>query len=161
MMTAEDDDAERITSIGLYRYAGSYSGCANALAHVKPKGVTHLDEPISFFYHSIELYLKVYLRLKGHTAKELASRKFGHNFGAPTGRAEELGLVLNKSDKAVLEFMRDTDAVPRARYIKVGAASRVAHQALLRTSRCLRQSVGEALLEAGESVRGIAPRSRR
>jgi hypothetical protein len=55
-MTAEDDDAERTTSIGLYNYAGSYSRCANNLARVKPKGVTHPDEPIDFlFYHSIEL----------------------------------------------------------------------------------------------------------
>jgi hypothetical protein len=160
-MTAEDDDAERTTSIGLYNYAGSYSGCAHALARVKPRGVTHPDEPINFlFYHSIELYLKAYLRFKGHTPKELASRKFWHDFGALTERAVELGLILNENDKTVLEFMRDTDAVLRARYIKVGAARRMAHLVLLRASRSLRQSVGEALLEAGEPVRGIAPRPR-
>lgn len=161
-MTADNDDAQRTTSIGFYDYAGSYLGCANALAHVKPKGVTHPDEPINFlFYHSIELYLKAYLRLKGYTPKALASREFGHKFGVLTERAVELGLVLNENDKAVLEFMRDTDAVLRARYIKLGATQRVAHQVLLRASRSLRQSVGEALLEAGEPVRGIAARSGR
>ncbi len=55
-------------------------------------------------------------------------------FGALTDQAEELGLVPNVSDRAVLEFMRDTDAALRTLYLKVGAPRHVAHQVLLYAS---------------------------
>ncbi len=85
-----EDEAKRTTCIGLFNYAESYFRSARALDANKPK-VTHPDAPVNFlFYHAIELYLKAYLRLKGLTPRELASRKYGHSVAALSKRASEL-----------------------------------------------------------------------
>lgn len=153
----EKDDNERTTSIGLFNYAESFWRSARVLNANRPK-VTHPDEPVNFlYYHAIELYLKAFLRLHGHTPRELAGRKFGHDVGAISKRAVELGLFLADEDKEVLFVMESTDAVIRSRYIKVGHFRRPTHGALDRTCKSLRQSIGEALLEKGQSVHGITP----
>jgi HEPN domain-containing protein len=112
------DEAARTTPIGLIHYANSYWMSARVLNANRPK-VTHPDEPVNFlFYQAVELFLKAFLLLHGHSARELASRKFGHDFSALGERAEALGLFLMDEDKDVLLLMGTTDAVIRSRYIK-------------------------------------------
>lgn len=150
-----EDEAKRTTCMGLFNYAETYFRSARALNANKPK-VTHPDDPVNFlFYHAIELYLKAYLRLKGHTPRELAGRKFGHSVGALSKRASELGQFLMDEDKEVLQSMEHDDAVIRSRYIKVGAFRRPTHGALDRTCKSFRQTIGEELLADGQPVRGI------
>jgi hypothetical protein len=149
------DETDRTTRFGLFNYAESYWRSARALNANRLK-VSHPDEPVNFlYYHAIELYLKAFLRLHGHEPRELGSKSFGHSFGRMQRRAVDLGLFLADEDIEVLSVMENTDAVIRSRYIKIGAFTRPTHGALDRTCKSLRQSIGEALLESGDPVRGI------
>jgi hypothetical protein len=149
------DEAARTTPIGLFHYANSYWMSARVLNANRPK-VTHPDEPVNFlFYQAVELFLKAFLRLHGHSARELASRKYGHNFHALGERAEALGLFLMDEDHEVLHLMGTTDAVIRSRYIKTGSFRRPTHGALDRTCKSLWESVGSELKRQGFPVRGF------
>jgi HEPN domain-containing protein len=139
------DEIDRTSPAGLFNTADSYWRAAVALGRAKVKS-THPDKPISFlYYHAIELYLKAFLRMHGHTADELASRKFGHRTGVIAKRAAELGIKFDEEDVEVLAMMASTDAVIRSRYIETGFFRWPAHQALNRTCKSLRDLIGTAL----------------
>jgi hypothetical protein len=130
---------------------------ARVLRANKPKA-THPDDPVNLlYYQAIELYLKAFLRLHGHTAKALASRKFGHDFGKLADSAAGSGLRLKAKDKLAFHFLTDTDAVANARYIKTGFARRLTNDRLDQLCRSLRHRVGNALKAKGEPVRWILP----
>jgi hypothetical protein len=59
------NDDDRSTPLGLFNYARSYWQSAVLLHHARAK-VTHPDAPVTLLLaHAIELYLKVFLRLRG------------------------------------------------------------------------------------------------
>lgn len=147
------DDDERTNSIGLYHCAVSYHEGARALAKVRTTA-TRPDSPI---YHAIELFLKSYLRLRGVSVADLASRRFGHRADRLGRRAAELGLVLRDEDMEVLRMMAETDIVIRTRYIRTGYFSAPSLQAVDRTCQSLRVSVCEAIKETGTFVRPLKP----
>jgi hypothetical protein len=96
-----DVDA-RTTPIGLFNFAETYWLSAKALKAAQVKGVTHRAFPVFFlYYHAIELYLKAYLRLHGHTTKQLSSKKFGHDALALSDRAREFGLPIRPKERVV------------------------------------------------------------
>ena len=131
----------RTTPLGLYNYACSYHQAARALRKMKFP-TTHPGSPVSFLYfHAIELFLKSFLRLHGHTTEELSSRKFGHDYGRMRDRAVELGLDLMDEDCVVLDHLEHTDVVIRARYLKTGYYEEPTLKALERTAKSLRESV--------------------
>lgn len=149
-----DEEAEkRTTPLGLFNFAESYWIGAHALNDAKIKS-THSDSPVSFlYYHAIELYLKSFLRFHGHTVAELASRKFGHSSRQLKKRATQLGLTFDDEDAEVLRLMSKTDAVIRSRYLQTGFFRWPSPEALDRTCRSLRVSVGAALRDGGIHVR--------
>lgn len=153
--TREQDEDARTTPMGLFNYAESYWRAARALKKAKLK-TTHPDSPISFlYYHAVELYLKSFLRFHDHTAKELRNRNFGHDITRLTDRAAKLDLPFMDEDNDVFMLMAETDAVIRSRYIQTGAFRVPTPDALDRTCKSLRESVGEVLIKAGLPVRGI------
>lgn len=155
MSTQEIDEEEekRTTPLGLFNFAESYWAAARTLDDKKLKS-THPDSPVSFlYYHAIELYLKSFLRFHGHTVAELASRKFGHSSRRLKKRAEQLGLTFDDEDAEVLRLMSKTDAVIRSRYLRTGFFRWPAPEALDRTCRNLRTSIGTALRQGGTHVR--------
>ena len=88
---------DRTTSIGLFNYARSYWQSAEYLNSAK-LDVSHKEAPVTFlFYHSIELYLKSFLRLQNLSVKKL--RDIGH-------KVDQLS---NAAVRTVLLFI-DTDA---------------------------------------------------
>ena len=96
-----DVDA-RTTPVGLFNFAETYWLSAKALKAAEVKGVTHRAYPVYFlYYHAIELYLKAYLRLHGHGVVELSSKKFGHDAGALSKRARELGLPVKPKERTL------------------------------------------------------------
>jgi hypothetical protein len=89
--TTTDEDI-RSSPLGFFNVAESYWAGAAALERAELQ-TTHPNSPISFlYYHAIELYLKAFLRLHGHSAKELRGKKFGHNTCCLSERAVALGL---------------------------------------------------------------------
>lgn len=146
------DDA-RTSPLGFFNVAESYWTAAVALEKAKLE-TTHPTSPISFlYYHAIELYLKAFLRMHGHSAKELRGRKFGHRTCCLSERAAVIGLHLDDEDLQVFSLMACTDAVIRSRYIETGYFRWPAPEALNRTCKSLRQSVGQALKKANIPVR--------
>jgi hypothetical protein len=85
-MFQKSDEDSRSNPLGFFNLAESYWSAAGALENAKLK-TTHPNSPISFlYYHAIELYLKAFLRLHGHSAKELRSKKFTALVAFPKGR---------------------------------------------------------------------------
>ena len=71
------DNADDLTTpIGLFNYAHSYFASAKKLSESEPK-CTHPSAPINYlFAHSIELYLKSFLRQQNITVEKL--KEFSH-----------------------------------------------------------------------------------
>jgi hypothetical protein len=152
-MFQKSDEDSRSSPLGFFNLAESYWRAAGALENAKLR-TTHPNSPISFlYYHAIELYLKAFLRLHGHSAKELRSKKFGHRTCCLSERAANLGLRFNNGEAEVFSLMSCTDAVIRSRYIETGYFRWPAPERLDRTCKSLRQSVGEELKKANLAVR--------
>ena len=142
-----------MVAVRIFNVAESYWKAAVALEKAKVDS-THPDSPIRFlYYHAIELYLKSFLRLHGHSASELRGKKFGHMTCCLYERAAELGLISDDEDLRIISLMATTDAIIRSRYIEVGFFRWPRIGGLMRTCESLRQSVGQALKESGLVVR--------
>jgi hypothetical protein len=96
------------------------------------------------YYHAIELYLKAFLRQKGHSVAEL-SAKFGHKTDKLGARAKECGLAFDDEDEGVFTTMGNTDAVIRSRYIRTGPATWPTFEALDATCEHLHHQVAVTL----------------
>lgn len=145
------DDNDRTNSMGLFNTAEAYWKSAGALAAAKVK-VGHSDKPVqTLYYHAIELYLKALLRQ--HYSVDDLSKRFGHKIGRMTEEAEKHGLFIMDEDREVFALMRDTDVVIRARYIRRGQSTHHPPEALSRTCKSLRVSVGKLLRKAQVMVR--------
>lgn len=108
---------DRTTALGLFHFAHSYAVSAGGLATLS-LSATHPDAPIRYLYsHSIELYLKSFLRLKGLTVSELRSRKYGHDMEKLLARSIELGLAITKVQEKQIGILNDS---VRDRYIEMG-----------------------------------------
>jgi hypothetical protein len=138
-MIEPTDDDERTNSLGLFNTAEAYRLSAMAL----PIRHGHADKPPRFLYcHALELYLKALLRQKHSMA---TVRKLGHRIKLLVREAETLGLVVGDDDRAVLEFIDDTDAIIDSRYIRTGTKRLATLEALRHTCKNIRNGVGTIL----------------
>ena len=149
-MTSDADD--RTTAIGLYNYACSYHSAAQALSKATFKA-THKEAPTSFLYfHAIELFLKAYLRIHGHSVREIKGT-FGHSIERMRKRAKHLGFDFMDEDSDVLTLMEDSDIVIGSRYIRTGYKDVPTIEALERTAKSFRETTHDAARSAGLMVR--------
>lgn len=112
------DEESRTTAMGLYNTACSYHLAARELEKLDLGG-THPAMPVRLLYfHTIELFLKSFLRLT-HSVAQLSSRDFGHKLPALAKAAMDNKLFITKKDLAVI-IVCDLDLVFGARYIKTG-----------------------------------------
>lgn len=113
-----NEDNERTTATGLFNYAVSYQESAKLLARTKIKGITHPDSPIEFLYvHSIELFLKAYLRLSYDVSKITSIR---HNFKKLVAVSVKQGMAISDSDRKILELIHTHNLNLNTRYITTG-----------------------------------------
>lgn len=150
----EEDENNRTTPLGLFNTAESYWRAAARLHKAKLR-TTHPDSPVSFlYYHAIELYLKSFLRLHGHSAKELRT-KYSHKLCCLSERAAELGLFFDDEDLKVfsLTTLPGEDPIMRARYIKTGSFHWPSVQALHGVCKTIRESIGDEMKKKGVRVR--------
>jgi len=142
---------DRTTDVGLYHFALSYRHAADELARRPAKG-THPHAPIrSLYHHSIELFLKAYLRLYGAEVAEL--EKIGHRFGPLLARCRSAGLTPDDEDVEVINMLGCSDAWTRARYIETGKFHWPTVEALARTAKSLAGLSRAAFKAAGKPVR--------
>jgi len=150
------DKNDRSSPLGLYNVADSYWAAASFLMNHNLES-THRDSPIYFlFYHSIELFLKSYLRLNGISISDLANpKKYGHRVCCLVEKATEFGLRFGDEEFQVFSLMTTTDAVIRSRYFERGFYRWPTHEALNRTCKGLSELVGDAFRKTGTDVRMI------
>ncbi len=147
---SELTDDDRTTALGLLNYARSYRASADHLLNARLK-VPHPHAPTTFlYYHSIELYLKAYLRSQGLTVAQL--RQVSHNISKLAGEVQSRGFVLDDEDKEVLQAMSEADNIIRSRYIQTGTFTRPEEEALSRTCTALDQQVAKALVKSGTAI---------
>ena len=142
------------TPLAWFNLAHAYLHDAAVLkAAPKPSGGFY-EEPVRFLYfHSIELFLKAYLRLQGIEESELGRQPYSHSLTNLADAAERRGLVIGKRVRLVCDAARDFDKPTEARYIKTGPKSQVPAHKLHEAARDLQSSVEEALRADGISVR--------
>ena len=149
----EQSEDDRTTSVGLFNFATSCHEGARALGKVDFRA-THRDSPIAFLYvHSIELFLKAFLSMHGHSVAELRSRDFGHSYRRLRERSIELGLQFLDEDLDVFARMEQTDFPMRTRYLRTGYYMIPTIEALERTTASIREAVGDELRKHGIKVR--------
>ena len=105
--------------------------------------------------HSVELYLKAFLRGDGLTVRKI--RKLSHGFSALRDVCTTRGLWLADEDREALVLIGAEDNYIRARYIQTGPFTAATIEALSRTAASLAETVGDQLRKKGIEVRGVAP----
>lgn len=114
--------------------------------------VTHPQAPITFlFCHAIELYLKAFLRGKGHALNEL--RKWGHNVAKLAEAGTIDGLKLQVSTGETLSHISDADVAIESRYIVTGFKTLPTADAFANIAEELDRAVGRTLLNLGLPIR--------
>jgi hypothetical protein len=148
----EEDSEERSTPLGFFNYAESYRAAAQTLEASDFKA-THPEAPIRYlYYHSLELYLKSYLRFKGVRVEELRT-KYRHRFCCMANASHELGLDLPEAVIASFSHMMISDEVMRSRYLETGYFNWLALDALYNVCQMVRDEVGTELKDGGVSIR--------
>ena len=149
-----EDQNERSSPLGYYNVADSYWAAASFILD-QNLDTTHHDNATRFlFYHSIECFLKAYLRCKGLSIQELAHpKKFGHKVNKLASKAKSFRLNFDDEDLEVICLMSNSDTVIRARYFLRGPFDWPHLDSLNRTCRSLAESVGMALKGEGIPVR--------
>ena len=113
------DNDERTSGVGLFNYAHSYCSSAIALERTNVNA-THPRAPVYYlYYHSMELYLKAYLRAHGVPLVDLR-HEYSHRIRKTADKAKSFGLPLRDVDEAVFDYMHQTNALIEARYIVTG-----------------------------------------
>ena len=104
-MKASNNDAtleKRRTALGTFNFAESFRLSADRLRISTLKRIP-FDAPVRFlYYHSIELYLKSYLRSHGISAAYIKS-KYQHRFRKLEKACAKYGLKLDDEDHDVIE----------------------------------------------------------
>lgn len=113
---------------------------------------THPDAPREFlYYHSIELFMKAFLRNAGLTVLNL--RTMSHSTGKLREAFEKHGGILSDRDGDVLTIMEITDAVARSRYLATGLQQVPPMELLAKTAENLNDIVRARLKASGLPVR--------
>ncbi len=112
------------------------------------------EEPVRFLYfHSIELFLKAYLRLQGIEENELGRPPYSHSLTNLADEVERRGLVIAQRVGLVCDAARGFDKPTEARYIKTGPKPHVPAHKLHEVARELQSRVEEALRAKGIVLR--------
>lgn len=150
---AEQSEMDRrTTDIGLFNFAENYLLCGKTLTGQKIEGLRFADPIFYNLYHSIELFLKSYLRNKGIGAYEL-SDKYGHNLEKLYNKANTFGLTLEQKDVDRIKHFKAHQLVIESRYISTGSKQIVPLEGVLGTAERVRNAVQAELIAASVALR--------
>jgi hypothetical protein len=142
------------TPLGVFNSAHAYLFDAAMLymAARRPRN-WHYEAPVRLLYfHAIELFLKVYLRITGLTEDELSKRSYGHDLKRLIDEAEARCMPVTKCIDLVRIFHEAEEARDRpidTRYLKTGTFSKLKIIHLDEATRDLQSIVRGALHAAG------------
>lgn len=141
---------ERTTPLGLYHYAVSYEAAARVLmAGLTRDMATHPSAPTNHLLeHSIELYLKAFLRLNGVSLERLKN-EFGHAIPKLFLEFIKLGGPSTDHDVGVTSFLTPA-YIFAERYIVVGAYPDIGTDNIAKTAANLHAVVRDAIRASGE-----------
>ena len=146
------DRRELTTPLGFLNVAGSYRAAADKLRVCKLRA-EHPHSPILFlYYHSIELYLKAFLRVHGLSASFLAD-DIRHNVKKLRKMCVARGLRFDEETEDVLALIAAPGAGIRTRYLEVGFGRHPSFSALSRVCRKIDRAVGATLSDKGVHIR--------
>lgn len=122
------------------------------------KGAPNRAYPIFFlYYHTIELYLKAYLRAQGLTVDRL-QKDFGHDTGKLSKRARALRAPIKAKEMGLFDVVGRANAAILSRY-QAGGYRLPSMSALERACRSLREIAGHAIEDGtGMPVPRLHPR---
>lgn len=142
----------RTDSLGLFNFAESYFICGKTLSIQSIRGLL-FSNPIEYLlYHSIELYLKSFLRNNGLGTYEI-STTYGHNLSKLLDKASSLGLLIDQIDSDRINHLHDQNLVLEARYITTGLKQSFPLEIILQTAERVRGAVLNSLVATGIPVR--------
>lgn len=145
------DRRELTTPLGFFNVAGSYRAAADKLRVCKLRA-THPHSPIPFaYYHSIELYLKAFLRVHGLSAGFLADIR--HDVKKLRKMCVARGLRFDAETEDVLALIATPGAGIRTRYLEVGFGRHPLLSDLARVCRKIDRAVGATLSDKGVLIR--------
>jgi hypothetical protein len=128
----------------LFDQAEAYWLSAVALESAKVKSDLSSQPVRALYYRAVELYLKAYLRIHGHSLDELEG-KFQRDFRRIRKRCESLGLEFADRDAATIEYFVQTPLSIRAKYSTTSYYSAPVPEALNGLCRTLRERVAAKL----------------
>jgi hypothetical protein len=138
---SEEARDDGLTAIGLFHLADDYLRGAQSLADIASlaRGPARL-----LGIHAIELYLKSFLRSRGHTHERLASAR--HELTTVVEGAKAAGLQVSEHMMDRIERIAGTRAYVTARYgIESTDRSATSAASILKLATELRGRVGSAL----------------
>ncbi len=97
---------ERAQPIGVFLYAESFLRSAQALSACREDGTLSLrfEDPIYYLYtHSVELFLKSFLRAKGYSEAKLSLKPYGHDLSNLWLESINCGLAPHPVKRAIME----------------------------------------------------------
>jgi len=143
---SEDD---LTTPLGLFSFAHSYWEAAAALDNANRVSI-HKDAPRDYlYYHSIELYLKSYLRLRGLSLRDI--KKYSHRIEALHQAAIARGLTDDMENRRIISMIRQN--YMRARYIETGRYVRPHPRALWGVCVVLHLEIEQLIIRSHGSIR--------
>ena len=146
------DRRELTTSLGFFNVVGSYRAAADKLRVCKLRA-WHPHSPILFaYYHSIELYLKAFLREHGVSAGFLADN-VKHDVKKLQKMCVARGLRFDEETEDVLALIATPGAGIRTRYLEWGSGQHPSLSTLSRVCRKIDRAVGAALSKKGVLIR--------
>jgi hypothetical protein len=152
-MSIDEDD--RTTARVLFTSADAYKAAAHALEDADFSKTLRSEHTIRYlYYHSLELYLKSYLRTEGFGVAELSSNKYGHRLYFMADKSRERGLDLSPDVMASFFHIITSNEVIRSRYPKIAPANWLPLDTLRGLCQTVRDTVGAAL----QRVPGVDPR---
>jgi hypothetical protein len=142
------------TPLAWFNLAHAYLYDAATLHNAqKPSGGFYSD-PVRFLYfHSVELFLKAYLRIHGIEYDALGKPPYSHNLTSLANAAESRGLLIGKRVRLVCDAARDFDKPTEARYVRTGGKTILPPHKLHEAARELQTRVGQALRDKGITAR--------
>ena len=150
-MASMDQEDERTTAVGLFHFAEAYRTCAEALMRKPPRSLRFEDPMWLLAFHSLELYLKAYLRHHGVTPKKLRL-EYRHRMVKLWDEAAAFGLTCQLDPRPMLDVM-DKGELLSLRYILTGSSWRPDAEQLMQFLEQLRHEVFSHLQGAGLPVR--------